>query len=70
MATSDVNSDGSGNVTVPLAPPMRTSPAYNTAVDISVPISGVFMLASTPSWNNRPGVFSTFTLDAIEDVLA
>ena len=70
MATSDVNSDGSGNVTVPIAPPIRTSPSDNTAVDITAPISGVFMLASTPSWNNRPGIFSTFKVDAIEDVLA
>ena len=70
MATSDVNSDGSGNVTVPIAPPIRTSPSDNTAVDIVAPISGVFMLASTPSWNNRPGIFSTFKVDAIEDVLA
>jgi hypothetical protein len=70
MATSDVNSDGSGNVTVPIAPPIRTSPLDNTAVDIVAPISGVFMLASTPSWNNRPGIFSTFKVDAIEDVLA
>jgi len=70
MATADTNSDGSGNVTVAIAPPLRTSPSDDAAVDITAPISGVFMLASTPSWSSSPGVFSNFTLSCVEDVLA
>ena len=70
MSTSDVNSDGSGNVTAYIAPPMRSSPADNLAVDISAPVTGTFMLANNPGWNNQPGIFSSFTLEAVEDVLA
>lgn len=70
LITADSNSDGSGNVTLSIAPPIRKSPADDTAIDYTSPVSGVFMLASPASWSNQPGVFSSFTIEAIEDVLA
>jgi len=30
----------------------------------------VFMLASSASWDTKPGLVSSFTIDAVEDVLA
>ena len=70
MTTADCNSDGSGDVTVTLSPPIRSAPADDAAVDIDAPVSGVFMLATDPSWSNRPGAFSSFQMTCIEDVLA
>ena len=70
LITADSNSDGSGNVTLSIAPPIRKSPADDAAIDYTSPVSGVFMLASPASWSNQPGVFSSFTIEAIEDVLA
>ena len=70
MVTADTNSDGSGNVTLPIAPPIRKSPADDLAVDIAAPIDGVFILTSSASWDTRPGLFSNFTVEGIEDVLA
>ena len=70
MVTADCNSDSSGNVTLSIAPPIRKSPADNTEVDYTSPVSGVFMLASEASWQTRPGIFSSFTIEAVEDVLA
>ena len=70
MVPADTNSDGSGNVTLPIAPPIRKSPADDLAVDIAAPIDGVFILTSSASWDTRPGLFSNFTVEGIEDVLA
>ena len=70
MTTADCNSDGSGDVTVTLSPPIRSAPADDAAVDIDAPVSGVFMLATDPSWSKRPGAFSSFQMTCIEDVLA
>jgi hypothetical protein len=70
MITADCNSDASGNVTLSIAPPIRKTPTDDTVVDYTAPVSGVFMLAGPASWNTRPGRFSSFTIEAVEDVLA
>lgn len=70
MVTADANSDVGGNVTLSIAPPIRNATIDNSLVDYSVPVLGVFMLASTSGWTNRPGGFSSFTITAMEDVLA
>ncbi len=70
MATADCDTDGTGDVSVPLSPPIRSAPADGAAVDIVAPVSGVFMLATDPSWSNRPGAFSSFQMTCVEDVLA
>lgn len=73
MVTDDCNSTGSNTVAIPIAPPIR-KPTETTsgqdAIDYLQPIYGVFMLASATSWDNQPGVISSFTIEAIEDVLA
>ena len=70
MVVVDANSDASGNVTLSIAPPIRKTPADNTLVDYLTPVSGVFMLAGPASWDTQPGIISSFTIEAVEDVLA
>ena len=70
MVVADCNSDGDGDVPVFFQPNLRTSPADGAVVDITAPVNGVFILASDPKWDNRPGIFSSFGLEAFEDVLA
>ena len=70
MVVADTDSDASGNVTLSLAPPIRKSPADDALVGYSTPVKGVFMLASPASWSNQPGIFSSFSIEAVEDVLA
>ena len=73
MVTDDCNSTGSNTVAIPIAPPIR-KPTETTngqdAIDYLQPIYGVFMLASSTSWDNQPGIISSFTIEAVEDVLA
>ena len=66
------NSDGTTTTTngIPLAPPIRKPTVDNQAIDYLQPIFGVFMLASATSWDNQAGIISSFTVEAIEDVLA
>lgn len=70
MVVADANSDASGNISLSIAPPIRKTLANDTIIDYTTPVSGVFMLAGPASWNTRPGTFSSFTIEAVEDVLA
>ena len=70
MVVADANSDGSGNITLSIAPPIRKTPADDTVVDYTVPVSGVFLLAGPASWQTTPSITSSFTIEAVEDVLA
>lgn len=70
IVTADASSDGSGNLTLSIAPPIRKLTNDNDLVDINVPVLGVFMLGSDVSWSNDNAGFSDFTLTAVEDVLA
>ena len=70
MVVADANSDGSGNITLSIAPPIRKTPADDTIVDYTVPVSGVFLLAGPASWQTTPSITSSFTIEAVEDVLA
>ena len=70
MVTTDASSDGSGNVTLTIAPPIRKPTIDNDLIDTDVPVLGVFMLGSKASWSNSVGLFSDFSIEAIEDVLA
>lgn len=44
MVTADANSDGSGLVTLPCWPPIRTAPADATAITHSSSIEGVYLM--------------------------
>ena len=69
MATADCVISG-GISTVSFVPELRAAPSDNAVITISNP-KGVFRLtAPESSWSNQPGVFSTFSLEAIEDVIA
>jgi hypothetical protein len=70
MVTADANSDGSGNVTLSIAPPIRKTPSDDTVVDYTVPVSGVFMLAGPASWDTQTSITSNYSIEAVEDVLA
>lgn len=66
------NSDGTTTTTngMPLAPPIRKPTVDDQQIDYLQPIYGVFMLSSSASWDTKPGLVSSFTIDAVEDVLA
>jgi hypothetical protein len=70
MVTADCNSNGLGEVSIPIAPPIRKQTNDNDLVDYAVPVLGVFMLSSSAKWDNRPGINSSFTIEGVEDVLA
>jgi len=70
ICTDDANSSGSGLVTIAFAPDIRTSPSDNSVVVTSGAV-GIFMLASDEvAFINRPGIFSDFSVSAVEDVRA
>jgi len=69
MVTAYVNSDASGNLSIPIAPPIRKSPSDNAPIQHLAPY-GVFMMTNTPKWNTQAPYFSSITIEAIEDVLA
>jgi len=69
MAVADATISA-GAATVDFVPELREAPADNSVITISNP-KGIFRLTSPESgWSNQPGVFSTFSLEAIEDVIA
>ena len=70
MVTAAADSDDAGNISLPIAPPIRKQTNDNDLVDYAVPVLGVFILSSKVSWDNNPGINSSFTIEAIEDVLA
>ena len=70
MVVADTNSDGSGNVSISIAPPIRKSPPDDTIVYCAAQDQGVFMLAGPASWNTTIDIHSSFTIEAVEDVLA
>ena len=68
VISEDCNSSGN-DVTIPIAPALRTSPPTGAGVEFIDPVA-VMIVTSTASWDTRPGLVSSFTIDAIEDVLA
>jgi len=69
MVTADASSDGTGSLTVSIAPPIRKPTDNNDAVQIFSPV-GVFMMINNPRWNTESSYISSITIEAIEDVLA
>jgi len=70
MVTDDCNSSGIGEVAIPIAPPIRKPTDNDDPIDYLYPVLGVFMLAGSTSWDTQPGLVSSFTIEAVEDVLA
>lgn len=69
MVTADASSDGTGSLTVSIAPPIRKPTDNNDAVQIFSPF-GVFMMINNPRWSTESSYISSITIEAIEDVLA
>ena len=70
MVAADANSDVSGNITIKIAPPIRKPTINNDNIDYTSPVNGVFMLASKSGWSNELAGLSSFSIEAVEDVLA
>jgi len=69
MAVADATISA-GAATVDFVPELREAPADNVTLTLTNP-TGIFRLVSPSSgWTNQPGVFSTFTIEAVEDVIA
>ena len=69
IVTADCSTDGLGEITIPIAPPLRKSPDDDDPINFTVPLA-VMIVTSTASWDTRPGRVSNFKIEAIEDVLA
>jgi hypothetical protein len=69
MVTDDVDSDASGGLSIPIAPPIRKSPDNDEAIEYAAPY-GVFMMTNNPGWSTQSLYVSNITIEAIEDVLA
>ena len=69
IVTADCSTDGLGEITIPIAPPLRKSPDDDDPINFTVPLA-VMIVTSTASWDTRPGRVSNVTIEAIEDVLA
>lgn len=67
MALADTDTDGSGDATIDIYPPIRTSPTAGASVTISNP-NGLFRLMdNTRKWSAEPNaIFSGITIHAIE----
>lgn len=70
MVTDDCSSSGTGTIAIPIAPPIRKPTDDNDLIDYLVPVLGVFMMTSSATWDTQPGIVSSFTVEAVEDVLA
>ena len=64
----DVNSDGSGDATMKLWPPIRTAPSNSSAIVVSDP-EGLFVApGAVSSWQVRPPVEHSVTINVAEVV--
>ena len=69
IVTANCSTSGLGEITIPIAPPLRKSPDDNDPINFVTPLA-VMIVTSTAAWDTRPGRVSNFKIEAIEDVLA
>ncbi len=66
MVVADATANGSGQMTLTIEPPLRSSPADNAAITTTQP-TATFMLAQDETkWTARPGVLTSFPLEFVE----
>lgn len=66
MVVADATADGSGEMSLTIEPPLRSSPADNAAITTTRP-TATFMLANDEiKWNTQPGKFTSVPIDCIE----
>lgn len=66
MVTADVDSDGSGNVYIPITPSLRASPTDNAPVVLRLPSMKAILSQQSSGWSNRIGAYSDFIISARE----
>lgn len=66
MVIADCNSDGSGNATVLLDCPMRSSPADNAAITTNKPTCTMMLSESSVRWVTRSPTLTDITIDCVE----
>ncbi len=70
MAIADASSDSGGDITIPFAPRILVAPTNASPITTLLP-TGVFVLSGrTSGWSNQLGDFSTFVVNAFEDIVA
>jgi len=73
MVTTDVQFDGGGTATLTISPPLRSSPADSSTVNVLAPTGRFLLVDNTVSWSNNPRGFgeamSTFTVELVEDLV-
>lgn len=77
VATTDADSDGTGDATITFVPPIRTSPADGVALQTAASITGIMALTSAVPMGNvasmrqsNGDLYSTIQADFIDDVTA
>lgn len=70
MVTADVSSNGSGQTTLAITPPIRRAAADNAAVEVAAP-SGVFRLPddAAPEMSIRPPMLGSVTMTMVEALI-
>lgn len=68
MVTADATFNGSGQATLTISPPLRSSPADNSTVNITAPTARFVLTGNTAGWSNQVGGISQFSLEFIEDL--
>jgi hypothetical protein len=64
----DVNTNGSGELTLSISPPLHKPPADNATVNIMAPTCRMY-LEGVPGWTNQPGgIMRPASLRFIEDI--
>lgn len=66
MVTDDCDSDGSGNVTIPIAPPLFKSPANDSAVTVNNCEMTVMQKGDIQKYGARSPLLYAFEVDFIE----
>lgn len=65
---ADLNSNSSGEGYLMFEPGLRSSPADNAPVAFVTPMARFLLATEDVGWESRPGMFSDFQLEFVEDV--
>ena len=68
MATATATCTAASELSITVSPEVRSLTAGQSAELVNP--TGVFILTGSTGWDTRPGIISSFRLDAVEDVLA
>lgn len=66
MVTADVNTNGAGEATLPVAPPVLVAPADNAPVTLALPTVVMRLVDDQQGWTYTGAPLIDFTLDLIE----